>query len=174
MLSSKHFFKSAKLSKIGYFCKKTIEMVRIATRSDAAKIVNFQLKMALETEELSLDFTTVEKGVAAVFDDPSKGCYFVAEEEGVVVGSLMITFEWSDWRNGLVWWIQSVYVAPEFRKRGVFARMYHHVKKQVETSDDIRGLRLYVDNRNVSAKEVYMRMGMNGAHYTTYEWMRTF
>jgi ribosomal protein S18 acetylase RimI-like enzyme len=148
--------------------------IRSATLNDVAQIADFQLKMALETEDLMLDPVTVKEGVAAVFHDPSKGCYFVAEENKAVVASLMITYEWSDWRNGLVWWIQSVYVLPQCRQKGVFAQMYHHVKKQVEASADIRGLRLYVDKRNIPAQKVYTRLGMNGSHYDTYEWMRTF
>ena len=146
--------------------------VRNATIADASVITDFQLKMALETEELFLNPAVVKAGVAAVFDDPSKGCYFVAEEAGVVVASLMITYEWSDWRNGLVWWFQSVYVKPEFRKMGVFAQMYRHIKKQVEASVDVRGLRLYVDKRNIAAQKAYTRLGMDGSHYDTYEWMR--
>ena len=148
--------------------------IRNATSEDAATIVDFQLKMALETEDLSLDAAVVEEGVAAVFRDPAKGRYFVAEEEGAVVASLMITYEWSDWRNGLVWWIQSVYVKPEYRKRGVYTQMYQYIKEQVEASADVRGLRLYVDKRNVPAQKVYTRLGMNGSHYDTFEWMRTF
>jgi len=146
--------------------------IRPATHDDAAVIVDFQLKMALETESLTLVPDVVEKGVGAVFADPAKGRYFVAEEENAVIASLMITFEWSDWRNGLVWWIQSVYVQPEFRMKGVYTKMYHYIKKQVEASSDIRGLRLYVDKRNIPAQKVYTRLGMNGSHYDTYEWMR--
>ena len=157
------------------FVKKPKEMnVRNATLEDAATIVDFQVKMALETEELSLDLDVVTQGVTAVFSDPSKGRYYVAEEEGVVVASLMITYEWSDWRNGLVWWIQSVYVTPGYRRRGAFTQLYQHIKKQVEASADVRGIRLYVDKRNVSAQNVYTRMGMTGSHYATFEWMRTF
>jgi GNAT superfamily N-acetyltransferase len=148
--------------------------IRNATQQDAATIVDFQLKMAIETEDLILDPAVTKEGVRAVFSDSSKGCYFVAETEGIVVASLMITYEWSDWRNGLVWWIQSVYVVPEFRKKGVFTQLYEYLKKQVEASDHVRGLRLYVDKRNVSAQKVYTHLGMNGSHYDTYEWMRTF
>jgi len=149
-------------------------ILRNATPNDVETIVGFQIKMALETEDLILEPKVVGKGVSAVFTDTSKGRYFVAEEEGVVVASLMVTYEWSDWRNGLVWWFQSVYVTPEYRRKGIFAQMYNYVKKQVEASTDIRGLRLYVDKRNLSAQKVYARLGMNGAHYDTYEWMRTF
>ena len=148
--------------------------VRNATIEDAAIIVDFQIKMAEETEKLTLDPIVVKEGVSAVFHDSSKGRYFVVEEDEVVVASLMITYEWSDWRNGLVWWIQSVFVLPEYRKRGVFALMYQSIKNQVEASVDVRGIRLYVDNRNVSAQKVYHKMGMTGSHYTTFEWMRTF
>ena len=149
-------------------------IIRNATQEDIATIIDFQIKMALETEELTLEPDVVKEGVAAVFRDPTKGRYFVAEEEGVVVASLMITYEWSDWRNGLVWWFQSVYVLPQFRVKGIFAQMYHHIKGLVEASPDIRGLRLYVDKRNLPAQKVYTRLGMNGSHYDTYEWMRNF
>ncbi len=95
-------------------------------RDDANAIVDFQQAMARETEEVTLDRDVVTRGVQAVFDDPSRGRYFVAEAEGRVVASLLITYEWSDWRNGVVWWIQSVYVVPEYRKRGVYAGLYAH------------------------------------------------
>ena len=145
--------------------------IREARRQDAPNIVDFQLKMALETEGLHLDAPTVQKGVAAVFEDAAKGAYYVAEADGQVIASLMITREWSDWRHGWVWWFQSVYVLPEFRKQGVFAAMYQHIKSRVIHSEDVRGLRLYVDKRNLPAQGVYTRQGMNGSHYLTYEWM---
>ena len=116
------------------------------------------------------DITT--KGVHAVFANPSYGRYFVAEAEGRVVASLMITYEWSDWRNGDWWWIQSVYVVPDFRRRGVYAGLYEHVKAMVEAEPSIRGIRLYVDNRNKPAQEVYARLGMEGEHYRVFEWMK--
>ena len=146
-------------------------LVREARRQDAQSIVDFQLKMALETEDLHLDAPTVQKGVAAVFEDAGKGLYYVAEVEGQVMASLMITREWSDWRHGWVWWFQSVYVLPEFRKQGVFAAMYEHIKDKVVGTDGLRGLRLYVDKSNLPAQAVYTRLGMNGSHYLTYEWM---
>jgi Acetyltransferases len=146
-------------------------LVREALQQDAQSIVEFQLKMARETEGLHLDAPTVQKGVAAVFEDAAKGAYYVAEAEGQVIASLMITREWSDWRHGWVWWFQSVYVLPEYRKAGVFAAMYQFIKEKVRRSDDVRGLRLYVDKRNLPAQAVYTRQGMNGSHYLTYEWM---
>jgi GNAT superfamily N-acetyltransferase len=147
---------------------------RQATPDDVSDIVDFQLAMALETEELELDREVCSRGVNAVFDDPSRGRYFLAESEGTVVASLMITYEWSDWRNGNVWWIQSVYVRPSFRQQGVYAGLYAHVQSLVEADDGVRGIRLYVDRRNVSAQTVYTRLGMNGEHYQVFEWMKTF
>jgi GNAT superfamily N-acetyltransferase len=147
---------------------------REATPSDVPVIVDFQLAMALETEELELDREVCTRGVQAVFDEPSRGRYFLAESEGVVIASLMITYEWSDWRNGNVWWIQSVYVRPEFRKQGVYAGLYAHVQRLVQADDSLRGIRLYVDRRNVPAQKVYTKLGMNGEHYQVFEWMKTF
>src|SRR5438067_10699514 len=135
---------------------------RDAIRADAATIVDFQLAMARETEEVALDRDVVTRGVAAVFDDRSRGRYFVAEKEGGVVASLLITYEWSDWRNGVVWWIQSVYVRPEFRGQGVYAGLYAHVREAADPS--VRGIRLYVDKRNTRAQEGYRRLGLNGEH----------
>jgi len=139
-------------------------------RDDANAIVDFQQAMARETEEVALDRDVVTRGVQAVFDDPSRGRYFVAVAGGRVVASLLITYEWSDWRNGVVWWIQSVYVVPEFRKRGVYAGLYEHVKQTADAS--VKGIRLYVDRRNTPAQEVYRRLGMDGDHYLVFEWMK--
>lgn len=144
---------------------------REAVPADASAIIDFQLAMARETEELELDREVLTSGVNAVFADPALGRYYIAEDDGRVIGSLMITYEWSDWRNGMVWWIQSVYVIPEFRRRGVYAGLYEHVKTIVEQST-VRGIRLYVDKRNVPAQQVYTRLGMNGEHYLVFEWMR--
>jgi GNAT superfamily N-acetyltransferase len=144
---------------------------REAVPADASAIIEFQLAMARETEELELDRDILTRGVEALFADPNLGRYYVAEEDGRVAGSLMITFEWSDWRNGMVWWIQSVYVTPDFRRRGVYAGLYAHVKSMVEQLA-VRGIRLYVDKRNKPAQEVYTRLGMNGEHYLVYEWMK--
>jgi len=147
-------------------------VVREATLDDAEMISNFQVAMAMETESFVLDKTTVSKGVKAVFDDTGKGKYFVAEKDSVVVGSLMITYEWSDWRNKAVWWIQSVYVVPRLRGEKVFSRMYHYVKALIENDKEVAGLRLYVDLTNDNAREVYKALGMNGEHYQLFEWMK--
>jgi ribosomal protein S18 acetylase RimI-like enzyme len=145
---------------------------REATPADAEAIVEFQVAMARETEDVTLEREVTTAGVHAVFANPSHGRYFVAESGGKPVASLMITYEWSDWRNGVVWWIQSVYVAPELRRRGVYAGLYSHVKAMVDAEPSIRGIRLYVDERNKPAQEVYTRLGMNGEHYKVFEWMK--
>lgn len=144
---------------------------REALPADASAIIDFQLAMARETEDLELDRDVLTRGVNAVFADPALGRYYIAASDDRVIGSLMITYEWSDWRNGMVWWIQSVYVIPEFRRRGVYAGLYDHVKSMVEQST-VRGIRLYVDKRNTPAHEVYARLGMNGEHYQVFEWMK--
>jgi GNAT superfamily N-acetyltransferase len=147
---------------------------REAKPGDAASIVEFQIAMARETEELDLDRATCTDGVAAVFANADRGRYFVAERDGRVVGSLLITYEWSDWRNGTVWWIQSVYVVPELRGQGVYAGLYTFVQSIVNGDPSIKGIRLYVDRRNTRAQQVYTRLGMNGEHYAVFEWMKEF
>lgn len=145
--------------------------IRLANKEDYEAIAAFQLKMALETENLKLDEATVRKGVQSVMHDPFKGKYFVGEENGKIISSLLITFEWSDWRNKWVLWIQSVYVLPEYRKQGIFNQMYQKVKEWAEQDEEVSGIRLYVDKTNQRAIEVYKRVGMNGEHYQLFEWM---
>ena len=147
-------------------------IIRKATVEDSASIVEFQLAMALETEQLQLHKPTVIKGVAAVFANSSKGSYYVAELDGKVAGSLLTTFEWSDWRNGMVLWIQSVYVLPEFRKRSIFSHLYRHIQQLVEADVNLRGIRLYADKTNTSAHRVYEHLGMTAEHYQMFEWMK--
>jgi GNAT superfamily N-acetyltransferase len=146
-------------------------IIRKAIPADAPAIIDFQLKMAWETEEMALDKETVTRGVNAVFHDQSRGQYYVAEADGKVVASLLITYEWSDWRNCNVWWFQSVFVVPEFRRQGIFRKMYMHVRKLVE-ENDIAGLRLYVETKNARAQKTYEALGMSSEHYSFYEWMR--
>ncbi len=145
---------------------------RSATRADAEAIVDFQVAMALETEDLRLDPATCASGVLAVLENPAHGFYYVAEVESRAIGVALTTFEWSDWRNGVVWWIQSVYVHPDFRKRGVYAGLYRHIQQLAESNPLVRGIRLYVDRRNTAAQQVYTRLGMNGEHYQVFEWMK--
>ena len=145
---------------------------RTATPEDIADIAQFQIAMARETEDLGLDSAVVGKGVAAVCNDAARGRYYVAERDGRVIGSLLITYEWSDWRNGAVWWIQSVFVVPEARRQGIYAGLYDHIKMLAQADPQVRGIRLYVDRRNARAQTVYTRLGMNGEHYQVFEWMK--
>lgn len=146
--------------------------VRPGLLFDIDVIADFQIKMALETENLRLDPPTVGKGVSAVFDDPGKGKYWVIEVDGAVAASLLTVPEWSDWRNGTVLWIHSVYVRPEYRRQGLYKKLYEHLKQMVLESSDIRGLRLYVDKSNLRAQKVYEALGMSGEHYHLYEWLK--
>jgi ribosomal protein S18 acetylase RimI-like enzyme len=143
--------------------------IRGALPEDAPVIAGFNAAMALETEHLTLDPVRLRAGVEAVLADAAKGFYFVAEEDGQVVGQLMITFEWSDWRNGNFWWIQSVYVQPETRGLGVYRRLYEHVRSAAADAGNVCGIRLYVERENKRAQEVYRRQGMRAAGYEMYE-----
>ncbi|MCU0460928.1 MAG: GNAT family N-acetyltransferase [Bacteroidales bacterium] len=145
--------------------------IRKAKSTDATSIIDFQLKMAWETEEMKLIPEIVTEGVQAVFEDHSRGQYYVAEDNSRIIASLLITFEWSDWRNCSVWWFQSVYVVPEFRRKGVFRKMYNHIRQLAE-EQDIAGLRLYVETKNIRAQKTYEALGMSSEHYNFYEWMR--
>ena len=149
-------------------------LIRSAQEKDLLQLVAFQMAMALETENLTLDQEVLTQGMQAVLADANKGAYYVAEMEGNVMGSLMITYEWSDWRNGMVWWIQSVFVDKAFRGKGVYKALYTHIQNLVKADEKIRGVRLYVDKTNISAQEVYKKLGMNGEHYATFEWMKVF
>jgi GNAT superfamily N-acetyltransferase len=145
---------------------------REAIPADVPLIARFQIDMARETEGLELDSQTLKRGVQAVFEDPSRGRYYVGERDGQLVGSTLITYEWSDWRYGTVWWIQSVHVVPEARRQGVYAGLYAYIKALAEADDRVKGIRLYVDRRNHLAQFVYARLGMNGEHYQVFEWMK--
>jgi len=146
--------------------------VRPARRGDADTIAGFQVAMALESEGLVLDPPTVARGVCAVFDDPAKGGYWVAEDAGRVAGCLLVIPEWSDWRCATVLWIHSLYVVPAARRRGVFAALYGHLRRLVERSPDLAGLRLYVDKGNAPAQRAYEAVGMACDHYDLYEWLK--
>lgn len=146
---------------------------REAQSKDSAKIFQFQLAMALETEGQKLQEDLCQKGVEAVFQNPSLGSYYVCESGPKIIGSLLITHEWSDWRNGMVWWIQSVYIEPEFRGKKIFSQFYQFIKSKAQANPQIRGLRLYVDQRNTHAQSVYKSIGMDGEHYKVFEWMKT-
>ncbi|MFM9839065.1 MAG: N-acetyltransferase family protein [Cyclobacteriaceae bacterium] len=147
-------------------------MIREATEKDIPSIIDFQLKMALETENITLDIATLSHGVHKLFKDSTKGRYYVAEENAEVIGCLMTTYEWSDWRCGNVIWVQSVYIAATHRGMGVYKKMYEYIQQMVMTDPDLRGIRLYVDKTNHAAQQVYEKLRMNGEHYQVYEWMK--
>lgn len=146
--------------------------VRPARAAEADLLIDFQLELARETEGLDLDPHALGRGVRAVFDDPSLGEYWVAELDGEIAGCLLATREWSDWRNGTVLWVQSVYVRPPARRRGIYRALHEHLRRRVEASADLKGMRLYVDQRNRAACKVYETLGMSCEHYMLYEWMK--
>jgi GNAT superfamily N-acetyltransferase len=143
-------------------------MIRQATLDDLDLLVQGNLAMALETEGVALDPARLEPGVRAVLSGEQPGRYYVWEENGRVIAQLMITFEWSDWRNGMVWWIQSVYVPEESRGHGTFRKLYEAVRARALDAG-APGLRLYVDERNQRAQKVYAALGMKGDHYRVFE-----
>jgi GNAT superfamily N-acetyltransferase len=146
--------------------------IRAPTLTDLNFIVEAQIKMALETENIHLDRDVVLAGCKAVFNDPAKGRYWIVEDSGRVKGMCLTIPEWSDWRNGTVLWIHSVYTLPDARGQGVYKVLYNHLKELVQNSSELRGLRLYVDKRNVNAQKVYQKCGMSAEHYEMYEWLK--
>jgi ribosomal protein S18 acetylase RimI-like enzyme len=143
--------------------------IRLALPSDVDALVEFNQAMALETEGKQLDAATLRAGVSAVFGDAKKGFYVVVEDKDTVAAGLMVTTEWSDWRNGWFWWIQSVYVRPEHRGGGLYGRMYDFVKTRAAESGDVCGFRLYVEKENERAQHVYEKLGMERTYYLMYE-----
>ena len=144
-------------------------LVRLATLEDTEFLVSGNASMALETESRTLDTHTLRAGVCAVFDDPARGFYLIAEIDGPPAGQMMITYEWSDWRNANFWWIQSVYTLPESRGRGVFKTLYSHVESLALKSGGVCGLRLYVETHNQRAQAAYEHCGMREAVYRMFE-----
>lgn len=143
--------------------------IRKAALGDADAIARFNSAMALETEGKALLPERVNPGVLRLLNDASLGFYVVAEREGEVVGSLMITNEWSDWRNGLFWWIQSVYVVPAARRQGVYRALYDFVRDMARADPGICGFRLYVEKDNTTAQRTYRSLGMESTDYLVYE-----
>jgi ribosomal protein S18 acetylase RimI-like enzyme len=148
--------------------------IRPATAADVDTIVAYNAAMALETEHKQLDPAMLMRGVEHAIADPARCAYFVAEIDGRIVGQTMVTYEWSDWRDGWFWWIQSVYVHPEFRRRGVFRALYRHVHELARARPDVCGLRLYVEQHNTRAHATYRRLGMVPSGHVVYEddWSR--
>ena len=143
--------------------------VRPATSGDLPRLVEGNLSLAAESESKSLDGDRVYSGVQEILTDPNKGRYFVALCDGTFAGQTLITFEWSDWRNGRFWWLQSVYVWPDYRRRGVFRALFGHISGLANASNKVCGLRLYVEHENHSARSTYQRLGMVDAGYTILE-----
>lgn len=143
--------------------------IREACPEDAATIAAYNAAMAVETEGRTLDPALIDPGVRAVLADAANGRYWVAELDGKVAGQLLVTYEWSDWRNGRLWWIQSVYVPAEFRRRGVFTALYRHVEAKARQDADCCGIRLYVEKDNGRAKATYRALGMSLTDYDVME-----
>jgi GNAT superfamily N-acetyltransferase len=156
----------------------TVHRIRLAEPADADMLAQWARAMALETEHRPLDIDVVRAGVAAGIADAGKARYFVAMQDaplagretiGSAVGTLMLTQEWSDWRNGDWWWVQSVYVPPEHRRQGVFGALYRHVEGLARATAGVIGLRLYVERDNAAAQATYAALGMRDAGYRIYE-----
>jgi ribosomal protein S18 acetylase RimI-like enzyme len=143
-------------------------LIRNAEPTDWATIAEFNGRLASETEDKSLEWELISRGVQRLLADPAKGRYFIAESGGRIVGMTMITYEWSDWRDGWIWWIQSVYVHPDFRGQGVFSRLFRHIET-LASAEEVRAVRLYVLNDNTRARAIYAGLGMHESGYTVLE-----
>ena len=143
--------------------------IRDAHPADAALIADFNARLAWESEGKRLDPDVIARGVSYALQKPELCRYFLAEIEGQVVGQTMITYELTDWRAGILWWIQSVYVVPEFRRGGVFRALFEHIHALAKRTDDVRGLRLYVEQHNAKALATYQRLGMTPTGHLLYE-----
>ncbi len=143
--------------------------IRLGTKEDIPFIVEFNKAMAIETEEKDLNSLTLTKGVTGLFNNSNNGFYLIAEKNNMPCGQLMITKEWSDWRNGTFWWIQSVYIHPDHRKEGIYKMLHNEVRRLANLEENICGIRLYVDQENKNAKKVYNAMGMVETDYQLFE-----
>jgi ribosomal protein S18 acetylase RimI-like enzyme len=143
--------------------------IRTAVLFDLDCITQHNINMAKETEDKHLDLETARLGAQAVLEDNSKGFYLLAEKDNRIVGQLQVTYEWSDWRNANFWWIQSVYVKPEFRRQGVYKYLHQYLVEQARRTPQVCGLRLYTSKDNLSAQATYMSLGMKSSHYDLYE-----
>ncbi|MBO2555571.1 GNAT family N-acetyltransferase [Shewanella algae] len=144
-------------------------LIRKGTPKDTEALVAFNQAMAQETEGLALDSDTLRRGVSTLLENPAKGFYLVAEIEGEIAGSLMVTFEWSDWRAADYYWIQSVYIKPEHRQKGIYRALYQEVKTLAEKQGGAASFRLYVEQENTRAQQTYQSLGMSQSHYLMYE-----
>ena len=143
--------------------------IRNATPADEATLAEFNSRLAAETEDRSLDSALINPGVGAVLNDPAKGRYWVAHDDGLIVGQILVTYEWSDWRNGVFWWIGSVYIHADYRRQGVFSSLYKHVETLAREDEQVCGIRLCVENENVHAQQTYLTLGMREPGYRVME-----
>lgn len=143
--------------------------IRKALTQDLLALVGFNQAMALETEKLTLDEQVLTKGVSAMLSNPEKGFYLVAEDKGEILGSLMVTYEWSDWRANNYFWIQSVYIRPQNRRQGIYRQLYQSVKAMAEQEGGAASFRLYVEQENIKAQQTYQSLGMEQSHYLMFE-----
>lgn len=143
--------------------------IRRATIDDLDTIVSFNEALAKETEDKSLDRQVLEAGVKAALEDPNRCNYWLAETADRVAGQTMVTIEWSDWRNGFFWWIQSVYIAAAFRRQGIFRAIYRQIQSEAKAEKDVCGIRLYVYHSNERAMETYRSLGMIESNYRFFE-----
>ncbi|MBI5326094.1 MAG: GNAT family N-acetyltransferase [Ignavibacteriae bacterium] len=143
--------------------------IRIADLKDKDILVKFNIELAKETEGIKLSKEVLDKGVESVLLNSNFGFYIVAEKGTKIIGSLMVTYEWSDWRNGMFWWIQSVYVQPDFRRKGIYTKLYEHVKELISGKANIIGFRLYVEKKNITAMTSYKSLGMKKTAYRLFE-----
>ena len=144
-------------------------IIRRATTQDVMELAEFNIKMAQETEGVELKPDVIEAGVAAMIDNPQMGFYLVVELDNGIQASLMITSEWSDWRNGTFWWIQSVYVRPHYRRQGLYRELYARVRELAEQEPSVCGFRLYVERENRAAQQTYSALGMEQTDYRIFE-----
>jgi len=148
-------------------------IVREARLDEVEHLVNFQVAMALESEGLTLDPSTVQRGIQIFLQKPHEGTYYVITQADIPVACTMVQYEWSDWRARRVLWVHSVYVVPEFRRQGCFRHLYAYLQQHVQNQPDLAGIRLYVDKKNIQAENTYRRLGMTDEHYNLFEWLKT-
>jgi len=143
--------------------------IRHATHDDRDDLVRFQIAMAQESEDKGLDAAQLARGIAHLLNQPTEGFYLVAQINASNVGALMVTYEWSDWRDGRFWWIQSVYVDAKFRRRGVYSALHHYVRSAAKADPEACGIRLYVERENQAAQSTYLALGMLETRYRLFE-----
>ncbi|MFW2490729.1 GNAT family N-acetyltransferase [Clostridium chromiireducens] len=158
------------MSNITNYENETFGKIRKAEIRDLETVVKFNYNLAKETEDKELDLEILSKGVKSILTDSSKGQYYVYEVDNKVVGQIMYTYEWSDWRNGTFLWVQSVYVDADYRKKGIYKKLYHNIKNICDNDENIAGIRLYVEKENVNAKSTYKSLGMCECNYHMYEY----